>query len=201
MLKEFSDIAPKTAVAALLLWAGANYVLIGPEVAMRVARADHVPACERDVSALIAKAGSERAQSLPLPSFDAQGEFAMEQLEAFRNNPMMEQLRILGGGTDLFGMDGMANSAARQYHQTKQAAKDAYERGLARIKEETATELGKAGSVCGCLADAAIADTRTEWAIFSGSLGLIRPAPLKSFDARMADAHRAGSCSAVKGGA
>lgn len=201
MLKEFSDIAPKAAVAAMLVWAGANYILIGPEVAMRVARADHVPACERDVSALIAKAGSERAQSLPLPLFDPSQEFALEQLDAFRNNPMMKQLRILGGGIDPLGMDGIANSAARQYHDAKQAAKEAYERGLARIKEETATELGKAGSVCGCLADAAISDTRMEWAIFSGTLGLIRPAPLKSFDARMADAHRAGSCAAVKGGA
>ena len=201
MLKEFSDIAPKAAVAAALMWAGANYALIGPEVAMRVARADHVPVCERDVAALIAKAGSERAKSLPLPSFDPQRELAMEQLDAFRNNPMMNQLRAMGGGVDLFGMDRLASGAARQYHDAKQAAQDAYARGLARIKEETATELGKAGSVCGCLADAAIANTRMEWALFSGSLGLVRPAPLKNFEARMADAHRAGACASVKDGA
>ncbi|PWE55004.1 hypothetical protein DEM27_16235 [Metarhizobium album] len=46
MLNHLSDIAPKAAVAAAVLWAGANYLVIGPEVAARVVRADHMPACE-----------------------------------------------------------------------------------------------------------------------------------------------------------
>lgn len=198
MLKDLSDIAPKAVAAGALLWAGANYLLIGPEVATRVARADHIPACEADIKTLIAKAGETRLSEVPLPVFDPAREMAMEQLQAFQNNPMMNQLRAMSGQLGgAFNMDGAANSAMRQYRQAKQAAKDAYQRTLEKVKQETATELGKAGDVCGCLADAAISDTRTEWAIFSGTLGLIKPAPLKAIDAKMADAHRAGACTGV----
>ncbi|WP_165823459.1 hypothetical protein [Metarhizobium album] len=49
------------------------------------------------------------------------------------------------------------------------------------------------------MADAAIAETRTEWAIFSGTLGMIRPAPVKAFDDRMRQTYAAGLCTGKEG--
>ncbi len=54
--------------------------------------------------------------------------------------------------------------------------------------------------MCGCVADAAIADTRTDWAIYSGTLTFITPASVKAFDQRMGQAFNAGACG-LKGGA
>lgn len=200
MLSTFTDIAPKAAVAALLVWGGSNYLVIGPEIASRVARADHMPVCEAGFRETIAKAGQERISSLPAPAVDPSREMAAAQLNRLQNNPFMSQLR--GGGMgDLFGIGDMTNLAIRQYEEGKEAAREAYERSIERIKQETATNLAASGEVCGCIADAAIAETRTEWAIFSGTLSLIRPASLKSFDEKMGQIARAGACDAAKAGA
>lgn len=200
MLSTFTDIAPKAAVAALLVWGGSNYLIIGPEIASRVARADHMPICEAGFRESIAKAGAERMSSLPVPVPDPSREMAVAQLNRLQNNPFMNQLR--GGGMgDLFGIGDMTGLAIRQYEEGKDAAREAYERSIARIKEETTTSLAASGTICGCIADAAIADTRTEWAIFSSTLGLIRPAPLKSFDEKMGQIARTGACDAGKAGA
>lgn len=201
MLSIFSDIAPKSAVAAVIAWAGANYFIIGPEVASRVARADFVPLCEAGFRDLAAMAGEDRAKALPRPSIDPAQEYAAAQVRRLQDNPFMQQLRGMGGGLgDLFGIDAAADHALNQMERGRQAARNAYDAALSRIREETATSLAKAGEVCGCAADAAIADTRTEWAIYSGTLTLIAPAPVKAFDEKMAQASRAG-CEAAKAGA
>ena len=205
MLKEFSDIAPKALLAGIAVWGIINYAVIGPEVAARVVKADLIPACETNIKALIAKASEAKLNAVKKPALNANDEFAMRRLDALRSNPLMNQLRTMGGGRSglggIFDLNGMADAASEQYHAARQAATDAYRNALEAVKRETATELGKAGDLCGCLADAAISDTRTDWAIFSGTLGLVKPAPLKTFDAKMADKHRAGACTSMKSGA
>lgn len=201
----FSDIAPKALLAAVAVWAGANYIVIGPDVASRVVRADYLPICEGNFKAMVAAAGEERERSLAVPSLDAAQEFALSQLDAFQNNPMMGQLRGASGplGTmigDMLGIDRATAFARQQYEDGKRAARAAYNAAQERIRQETATTLGKAGNVCGCVADAAIADTLTDWAIYSGTLTFIKPASIKAFDQRMRQVFNAGACG-MKGGA
>lgn len=198
MWNQLSDIVPKAAVAAAVLWAGANYLVIGPEVATRVVHADHLPICQRNFSEMTLNAAKKKTEQLPPPAVDASKEMAASQLRALQDNPMMRELNRMGLGQTL-GIDQSLSISLRQYEEQKRAAVDAYNRSVERIKVETATTLGKAGDVCGCVADAAIADTRTEWAIFSGTLGLIRPAPIKAFNERMAQAYNAGACSGKAG--
>ena len=196
----FSDIAPKALLASLTVWAGVNYVVIGPEVASRVARADFVPVCEGNFKAMVAAAGEERASQVRMPKLDAVQEHLLGQARDLYNSEWMDQLRIMSGGRDWFGLDRGAGIALEQIEETKRAAKAAYEAAQERIKQETATTLGKAGDVCGCVADAAIAETRTDWAIYSGTLTFITPASVKAFDQRMGQAFNAGACG-LKGGA
>lgn len=199
MLKDFSEIAPKAAVLAAVVWAGANYLIIGPEVAARVARADHIPVCEAGFREATAKAAENRAASVPRPMTDPVKEMAAAKLRDLQNHPILREMQNTGLG-DLFGVSASMDLATEQYEQQKRAAKEAYGRALERIKEETATTLGNAGGVCGCAADAAIAETRTEWAVFSGTLGLIRPAPIKTFDDRMMQMRGSGRCDGAKAG-
>lgn len=196
----FSDIAPKALLASLTVWAGANYVVIGPEVASRVARADFVPVCEGNFKTIIAAAGEERASQVRMPQLDPMQELALRKARELYNSETMDKLRIITGGKDVLGIDEGARLALQQIEDAKRAAKAAYEATQARIKAETATTLGKAGDMCGCVADAAIADTRTDWAIYSGTLTFITPAAVKAFDQRMGQAFNAGACG-LKGGA
>ena len=196
----FSDIAPKALLASVAVWAGANYVVIGPEVAVRVARADYLPVCEGNFKAMVAAAGEERASQVRMPKLDAMQELAIEQARNLYNSEWMDQLRIMSGGKDPFGIDKGASLVLQEIEDSKRAAKAAYEAAQARIKQETATTLGKAGDTCGCIADVAIGETKTDWAIYSGTLTFITPAGVKAFDQRMGQAFNAGACG-LKGGA
>lgn len=204
LIGSFSDLLPKSLAAAFVVWGAANYFVIGPNIASRIVRADHVPICEAGFKALAEKAGEERLKQLPLPDFDAGHDYALGQARRVLNSPAMQHLRQMSGGlAESFGLDidGAARQALRRAEEAREAAKQAYELSLARIREETATKLASAGSVCGCIADAGIADTRTEWAVYSGTLSLFRPAPVANFSERMAQLQRAGECAGGKAGA
>lgn len=197
------DIFPKALVAAGVVWGAANYFVVGPTLASRIVRADYLPACETNFREMTAKAGEARQKSLTLPSIDPAQEFAAEQAQRVLDSPAMEQLRILSGGlAESFGLDmaGAAREAMRQVEASKRAAQKSDDDALATIKAETASSLASAGSVCGCIGDAAIEEARTEWAIFSGTLSMVRLAPLDRFDEKMAEVHGSGVCTAGKAG-
>lgn len=198
MLSILTDTLPKPVLAGAALWAGVSYFLVGPEAATRIARADFVPVCEANIKTLTMQAGDARLRALPKPSLNPMQEHAADTVRRLQNNPFMNQLRMMGGGMgDLFGIDGAANAALAQMEQARRTAKAAYDQARARIKAETAGALAKAGDVCSCMADAAIAQTRTDWAIYAGTITLFQPAALKNFGQAMAQAHGAGGCDAA----
>jgi len=194
MLKDFADIAPKAVLAAALLWGGSHYLLIGPDVAARIARADYLPACEQNYQAMVARAADARTRAVLQPQTHIEQDMAAAQLDALRSSPFMQQLGVFGGSGDILGLGQMSDMAMSQLHAQKQMARDAYDATVAKIKAQTATDLAQSGTICGCVADAAIEESRTEWAIFSGTLGLIRPAPVRDFDDQMMQVFEAGSC-------
>ncbi len=202
MLDLITNVAPKEVLAAAFAWGLTHYFLIGPEIATRVVAVDHLPICESGFTDNVLAEAEQRVGALELPGLDPAKEIALEQLRTLQTNPMMRELRQMSGGlSDVFGFDQAANAAIRQYEKAKAKAARLYEEELARLKAETASRLGEAGSVCGCVADAAIAETRSDWAIYSGTLGLMRTAPIEAFDQRMALALRAGGCGRRQGAA
>lgn len=194
MLKDFTDIAPKAALAAALLWSGSHYLLIGPDVAARVVRADYLPQCEDQYQVMVARAGEARASAVPLPQENTQQDMAAAQLGVLWSSPFMQELQALGGGGDMLGLGAMTDIAVGQFQAQKQAARDAYDAAIAQVHAQTATDMARSGTVCGCIADAAIGEARTEWAVYSGSLGLFQPAPVREFDQRMMQAFETASC-------
>lgn len=195
MLNQLSDIAPRAALAAAAAWGVMHYFVIGPETAERIVRADFVPVCEANFRDRTIKAAQQRIATLPKPALDPVNEAATDQLRSLRNAPWMGDLNRMGLG-GLLGIDTAMDMAGAQIEAKRRVAEDAYRRVVDQIEAATATELGKAGSVCGCVADAAIADTRARWAVFSGTLGLIRPAPLRAFDEKMMQVQASGVCAA-----
>ncbi len=100
---------------------------------------------------------------------------------------------------DIFGIDQAANAALEQMDHAKRTARRAYDAARVRIKAETDAQVAGAGDVCACVADAAIAQTRTDWAIYAGTLTLYEPAPVANFSQTMAKVHGAGACAGKAG--
>lgn len=202
MLSIFTDSLPKPVLAAAALWAGLSYFITGPEAGTRIARADYLPVCEAGFSQLVADAGAERLRTLPVPALDPMQEHTLSQVQRLQNNPFMDQLRGMSGGMgDIFGIGEAADAAMAQMNHARRAAQEAYDFARERIEQETANSIARAGDVCGCVVAAAIAQSRTEWALYAGTLTVIEPAPVKDFAQEMDRAFNSGRCDAARAGA
>lgn len=198
MFSILTDTLPKPVLAGAVLWAGVSYFVTGPEAASRIVRADFRPVCEANFENMAMETGEARLRALPMPSVDPMENYAVDTVRRLQNNPFMTQLRMMGGEmADMFGLDGAANAALAKIEQARRTAKAAYGQARERIEAETVSMVAKAGDVCGCVADAAIAQTRTDWALYAGSMTLIAPAPVATFGQTMAQVYKAGGCDAA----
>lgn len=186
------DIVPKAAVPAVLGTAAFAYLVAGPEIAARVAQVDHLPGCEREIAASIAAGAATRREATERPALDPAKEAAAAYLRQLQSSPLFGEMRKhpLGG---LMGLDLMAGTV-EAYERGKVQAERAAAATRQKVDALTATQLARTGSVCGCMADRAIADTRTDWAIFTGTLGLVRPARIAEFGATMRRSDPDGIC-------
>jgi hypothetical protein len=194
MFTALAELLPRAALCFALLYGGASYLVVGPGIAARVVAVDYLPACERNHGAATLAAAEDRRRRIAPPALDPSKEMASRLLRGFRDSPLMRELEPLGGGL----LGETAGAVIDRYEGAQAAVRDAYDRSLESIERETATRLAAAGTVCGCVADLAIADTRTEWAIYSGTFSLIRPAPLQDFSQRMEHIQASGQCSSAK---
>ncbi len=194
----FAGILPKSLIAGAVIFGGVHYFAIAPVIASRVVAVDHLPTCTADIKSTAIAAAKRRAEELPSPKSDPGRDIAAKQLRRLMDNPLMRELNDMGGLGDVLGLGETTDLLLGDYERGRQAAQEAYQSSVERLKSETATNLAQAGSVCGCLADAAISDTRTQWAIFTGTFGLIRPAPLVDFGRRMSELYGAGRCAIVQ---
>lgn len=201
MLKDMAELAPRSLVIGAIGWALFAHFIVGPEIAVRVARADFVPACAASMRDTMVREAEAAARPAPEEASDGARRAALEQLRRLRASPFMQDLTRSGAGS-LFGLGGMiegtlaeAEHEARAAARIRDAARDAA-RDLLRRK--TADALDAAHSRCGCLADTVIRSSSTEWAIFAGSLGLVTPDVVSDLGRRMAERQRAGACADVR---
>jgi hypothetical protein len=198
MLGLLRDVAPRALLAGAALWGAANYLFVGPVIGARIVNFDHVPVCERNHKAMALAAAKDRAADLPSPSGDPVKEMAADLLKKTMDTPLMQSLESMSGELgDMFPIGKLVDISVAQQEQTAKAAKETYDRSVERLKRETATSLANSGTICGCVADAAIDATRTEWAIWTGTLTLFKPAPLQNFDQHMAEAYTSGRCTGL----
>ncbi|MET3662869.1 hypothetical protein [Aquamicrobium ahrensii] len=198
----FKDIVPPSVLAGLLVWSGVNYLLIGPTIGGRIVLADYLPACTANVQAMAEQARDQELASLSLPSIDYQAEHALRQAEGLLNSPFMGWAAGASQGmADAFGLDvhGSLGAARQQYEAGKRAAGAAYETAQERIRSATAARLASADDLCACIAQTAIEESRTDWAIFTGTLMFYTPAPVDAFEVKMGAVARSGTCESNEG--
>ncbi|MGE0279585.1 MAG: hypothetical protein AB7P20_03080 [Rhizobiaceae bacterium] len=190
----FTDIVPKAVLAGAVLWAGAHYFVVGPAIASRVVRFDFLPGCEAGYRDVTLRAAEDRARAIRLPSVSPDAQIVTEMLRGLQNNPLLQELQRPGGMGDLLGLGDIPGLALRKFNRAREQTEAAYRQSMDRLERETATNLAQAGSVCSCAADLAIADTRKEWAFFSGSLGFVRDERIAAFGETMARLPRVEVC-------
>ena len=198
MFKEISELVPASVALSALLWSGVSYFATGPEIASRTVRADHLPTCEAGYEDAVTREADRRRAAVPVPAIDPMQEGALDELRRFQGSPLGQSMRD-HPLEQLFGFGRSFDLVERQFQEQRVRAEQAYRRAMERIEAEKATRLGAAGDHCGCIADSAIAETRTEWAIYAGSLGLLRQDRIRDFDAVMARTSARGDCGAIGG--
>lgn len=185
------DILPRAAVPAVMGTALFAYCFAGPEIGSRVAGADFLPTCQQDVAAFVAiSAREQRAELEAAPADDgpAQAATALKVLLASPAYEMMRRNLITQPMVEVL------EAKMHAYERGKATAKAAAEAARRQVDERTATRLARTGSVCGCMADRAIAETRTDWALFAGTLGLVRSTRITEFGETMRRSDPDGAC-------
>jgi len=193
MLKDIGEVVPAPAALAIIAWAGLSYFATGPEIAVRIARAEHLPVCEMSFRDRVAADAARDRDAVPPPMSDGAQVQALESLRRLQDSPMMRPLRD-SGLDSLMGLGAQADILARQIEERRRQAEAARATAIARIEAAATTRMGRASDHCGCVADAAIAETRTEWALYAGSLGFIRQNPIRAFDGLMDRLSATGVC-------
>lgn len=196
-LGPFKDILPPSVLAGLLAWGAANYVLIAPTIGGRIVHADHMAACVANVQALAVQGREQELASIGAPNIDYQAEFGLRQAEGILNSPLMGwAVDASQGMVDAIGIDmqGSLAAARQQYDAGKRAAHAAYDAAQERIHSMSAARIASADDLCGCIAQTAIEQTRTDWAIFTGTLMVYIPEPVDAFEIKMAAVARSGAC-------
>lgn len=198
MPKNIADIVPKDVLLASIAYGAIAYFVAAPELAARVARADYIPACvaeHRDAALSSAKAKAETLSQTPA---DPEALLAEHQLRLLRENPAMQELERTGLGA-LLGIDMATDLAFAQIEAKKQAAAALIEKQRDEIERATRIRLDQSGDLCTCATEQAFEDARGAWAVFAGTLGLVRPDPIRRFGEKI-DLHIAkGACIDTEG--
>lgn len=199
MLKTIADILPKEVLLAGGAYAAIAYFVAAPELAARVARADYIPVCMAEHRDKALSSAKEQAVMLSHTAADPEALLAEHQLRMLHDNPAMQELERNGLAT-LLGLDTATNLAFAQIAAKKQAAADLIEKQRAEIEQATRIRLEESSDLCTCATEQAFEDSRGAWAVFAGTLGLVRAEPIRTFGNKVRF-HADGACVGAEGGA
>lgn len=195
MLEQLASLAPKEMLAGGFVLFVLHYAAIAPELAIRVVRADHMETCRAEFQKQVAVDTKDRLGEVSVPSDETANNLAVGQLSRLQTDPLFQSLLEMSGELGgVLGIDRTVQFAHQRAEQARRASQEAYEKDLARVRRDAQSRLQSAGEICGCIASAAIAKTRIDWAIFSGSFGLVRTDAIADFGQQMAMAGRKGVC-------
>ena len=179
-MKELTEFAPAGAIVAALAWGGMSYFISGPEAATRIAHAHYIEPCESTLVATIEEqALLEERQINQSTIVEDQTSAANSQWNRMQGQyPEHTMLldMITGGG---FSQTiEIQNEQARRVRQAREDARAAIRARAARAAESAPDQ-------CSCQVQAALNETRTSWALFAGSFGLIEQEGVTSFSSIM----------------
>lgn len=180
LFNQISEIAPAGAVIAAVAWGALSYGVTGPELATRIADADYMQGCEANLVTSIAASFEQELQAAVRPSAsEQQGAAASPYIDQMyqQYGDQMAVLDAITGGAYSAGLE-VTRSAARD-------AKELREQAAAALLTRRESAVATAPDQCSCQVVATLNDTRTDWAIFAGTFGIIEQEGVASFPSMM----------------
>ena len=194
MWKELMEAVPggSGVVLGLLVWAGISYGYAGPEAASRVIEFDgHRAACEKGLKERIGRAADAALARIRMPDGVAQKSAMIDQYTNLVNQGQ------LGAFMRHYGFSGPLGEARQQAREARRESTRAYYAAQDRLKAQRKAAMAGVGDKCACVASEAIAETRVDWAVHVGTIGLVTPQKVKSIRGVMAQVQ--GRCTAARG--
>ena len=180
MMRELSEIAPISVVFAIAVWGLISFFITGPEMATRIAHADYVASCESSLIATVAANVREQERKIDQPTEAERQASATQDYYNRMEQKFPDHVRFMdlmsGGGFSQTVEVG--NQVAAQVKTTRQQAKEAIRERAARAAEEAPNQ-------CACQVQAALGESRTEWALFAATLTLVEQENVSNFPAVM----------------
>lgn len=194
MLKELGDIAPMPVFVSIGGWCALSYFFLGPEIGERVAMADHTPQCiaqtkQNEQSALI-------KQVMELdnrPNDDMKIAATRQQLNIL-TDPSNNAGKLMG----LLGYDQQMKGLMALAEAKQQKAKQALEQAKQHLREQSKARIAAAPDYCACLTVAAVEESKSDWAFFAGSFGLIERGKVSGFKGVLQEMQTRGMCDGKK---
>ena len=188
MLKDFTEILPRSAALGLALWGATAYFALGPTIATRVAEVDHFPACRTYMTENIERIRREQLALANSRGGDPMQDLALSQAKALFANPMMQALGQLSGSGD------MASAAIAQTEAKLASARKARDQAITEINARADTHMARRAGLCGCIADRTYSKSRNEFALYAGTLGFIKLPAVENFGGEIHRAAAEGVC-------
>lgn len=190
MLGQISDVAPKAVVIGAIGWAALNWALVGPEMGSRMLHAEGlVQTCERNYQTAVQSSARIAINNLPKPTGSDGRRAVANMYGVFLNGPLGKFMDygVPGGRAALNDTLSVINDQHRQ-------AQEKYDQTVAEIKTMTTAKLGKSGDYCGCVADQAVRIAQNDFALYSGTLSIFKPAGIRDLKNLMHLAQSSNSC-------
>lgn len=180
LVNQLTEIAPAGALAAAVAWGAISYAITGPEIANRIANADYFQGCQQSLSTSF----SENF-SAPIAEMQQVTELELQAQEMRRQvNTLRSQY---GAQWDAFDrlMGGALSRAVRQAEVAERSARDARERAVHALEQRRDTAIDSAPDQCSCQITAALDESRTDWALYAGTFGVVEQDGVSGFPSLM----------------
>ena len=180
LLNQLAEIAPTGVVIAAVAWGALSYVVTGPELAARISNADYVQDCKANLATSIAESFEQELQTAGRPSAEEQQSAAVA--------PYIDQM-YQQYGDQMAALDALTGGAySVGLEVTRKAASDAQqlrEQASAALVAQRENAVATAPDQCSCQVVATLAETKTDWAIFAGTLGFVEQDGVSNFSSMM----------------
>jgi len=175
------------------IWVGAHWGVVGQEVGMRMGMGDELSPCRSAYTQWIKEDAEAQLAELkePEPAYELQLSRQMRSSQFFQAAQEMSRYGLAPGqrnpiadliGIDPFDVPAAAESVLEQKHRSARAA---YDQAVSRIRAATDAKASKSADACEQAIASAVSEDRTSWAMFTGSLGLVKPIEVERFRDRI----------------
>jgi hypothetical protein len=181
---------PAPAALGMMIYGAVSYFVTGPFIAERIATRDHLGVCMQTAADQVQRHSKNALGAATQGSPADPRLLELEAIMPFLNNPMMKSVGAING----VDLGAVAAQAKQRIEQQARQIKAGAEQTITRIHGETALRLKDVPRRCACVIGEALERTRSDFALYVGTLKLVEPAKVRNFGSVIATVDSAGIC-------